>query len=110
LAGRCEIPRLRSRQHRVSAGTSAREINQFVWAAVDIRKSVFADHLVCLEDGKRVTMLKRHLRTAHGLTPELYRTRWGLASTYPKAAPNYAEVRSGLAKATGLGRYDRPWK
>jgi predicted transcriptional regulator len=76
-------------------------------AAVDTRKSVFADHLVCLEDGKHVTMLKRHLRTAHGLTPELYRQKWGLPATYPMVAPNYAKVRSGLAKAAGLGKRGR---
>jgi predicted transcriptional regulator len=78
--------------------------------AVDIRKSVFADHLVCLEDGKHVTMLKRHLKTAHGLTPELYRTKWSLPATYPMVAPNYAKVRSGLAKAAGLGKTGRPRK
>jgi predicted transcriptional regulator len=76
-------------------------------AAVDLRKSVFADHLVCLEDGKRVTMLKRHLNTAHGLTPEVYRAKWGLPATYPMVAPNYAKVRSGLAKAAGLGKRGR---
>jgi predicted transcriptional regulator len=74
-------------------------------AAAEIRRrSVFADHLVCLEDGKRVTMLKRHLTTAHGLTPELYRAKWGLPRTYPMVAPNYAKIRSGLAKAAGLGK------
>jgi predicted transcriptional regulator len=76
-------------------------------ASVDLGKSVFADHLVCLEDGKRVTMLKRHLNTAHGLTPELYRAKWGLPATYPMVAPNYAKVRSGLAKAAGLGKRGR---
>ena len=76
-------------------------------AAVDIRKSVFPDHLVCLEDGKHVTMLKRHLNTAHGLTPEAYRTKWGLPATYPMVAPNYAKTRSGLAKASGLGKRGR---
>jgi predicted transcriptional regulator len=75
--------------------------------AVDTRKSVFADHLVCLEDGKHVTMLKRHLKSAHGLTPEQYRTKWGLAATYPMVAPNYAKVRSSLAKAAGLGTNGR---
>jgi predicted transcriptional regulator len=79
-------------------------------AGVDLRKSVFADHLVCLEDGKRVTMLKRHLNTAHGLTPELYRAKWDLPATYPMVAPNYAKVRSRLAKATGLGKRGRPGK
>jgi predicted transcriptional regulator len=79
-------------------------------AAVDLRKSVFADHLVCLEDGKHVTKLKRHLNSAHGLTPELYRTKWGLPATYPMVAPNYAKIRSGLAKAAGLGKNERLWK
>jgi predicted transcriptional regulator len=78
--------------------------------AVDIRKSVFADHLVCLEDGKHVTILKRHLKTAHGLTPELYRTKWGLPAIYPMVAPNYAKIRSGLAKAAGLGKRGPPRK
>jgi predicted transcriptional regulator len=78
--------------------------------AVETRKSVFADHLVCLEDGKHVTMLKRHLRTAHGLTPELYRSKWGLPATYPMVAPNYAKVRSRLAKETGLGKGRRSGK
>ena len=76
--------------------------------AVSIRKSVFAGHLVCLEDGKQVTMLKRHLRTEHGLNPELYREKWGLPSNYPMVAPDYARVRSGLAKAAGLGKTRHP--
>jgi predicted transcriptional regulator len=79
-------------------------------AVVDTRKSVFPDHLVCLEDGKHVTMLKRHLITAHGLTPESYRTKWGLPATYPMVAPNYAKIRSGLANAAGLGKRGRPPK
>jgi predicted transcriptional regulator len=75
--------------------------------AVDIRKSVYDDHLVCLEDGKKVTMLKRHLMTAHGMTPEQYRAKWYLPRHYPMVAPNYAKVRSGLAKDAGLGRNGR---
>jgi predicted transcriptional regulator len=76
-------------------------------AAVEVRKSVFADHIVCLEDGKSVTMLKRHLRTAHRLSPEEYRAKWGLPPKYPMVAPNYAKKRSRLAKESGLGR--RKW-
>ena len=72
--------------------------------AVDPHRSVFPDHLVCLEDGEKVTMLKRHLKTAHGLTPEQYRTKWGLPPHYPMAAPNYAKLRSKMAKESGLGR------
>ena len=66
-------------------------------------KSVFADYIVCLEDGKKLKMLKRHLRTAYGMTPADYRTKWDLPSDYPMVAPNYAEKRSALAKQIGLG-------
>ena len=76
-------------------------------AAVDVQKSVFPDHIVCLEEGKQVTMLKRHLRTAHGLTPEQYRAKWGLPARYPMVAPNYTKVRSRLARESGLGRNGR---
>lgn len=72
--------------------------------AVPIRKSVTADYIICLEDGKKLKMLKRHLRTAYGMTPEEYRARWGLLKDYPMVAPNYARTRSTLAKAIGLGR------
>ncbi|MEA1647834.1 MucR family transcriptional regulator [Nitrospirillum sp. BR 11164] len=75
--------------------------------AVPIRKSVTPDYIVCLEDGKKLKMLKRHLRTAYGLSPEEYRERWGLPVDYPMVAPNYAEQRSGLAKAFGLGKRDQ---
>jgi predicted transcriptional regulator len=70
----------------------------------DPRRSVFPDYLVCLEDGMRVSMLRRHLRTAHGMTPEQYRAKWSLPAHYPMVAPNYAKLRSRLAKETGLGR------
>ena len=70
--------------------------------AVPIRRSVTDDHIVCLEDGKRFKTLKRHL-TAHGLTPERYRERYGLPTDYPMTAPGYAAQRSALAKAIGLG-------
>ena len=72
--------------------------------AVPVRKSVFADHIVCLEDGKKLKMLKRHLMTSYGLTPEAYRERWKLPPDYPMVAPNYAATRSSLAKSIGLGR------
>jgi predicted transcriptional regulator len=71
--------------------------------AVPIRKSVFADYIVCLEDGKKLKMLKRHLASAYGMTPEQYRQKWGLDANYPMVAPNYAEKRSSLAKQIGLG-------
>lgn len=72
--------------------------------AVPIRQSVKPDYIVCLEDGKKLKMLKRHLMTAYGMTPDDYRTKWGLPADYPMVAPNYAESRRQLAKAIGLGR------
>ncbi len=71
---------------------------------VAVEESVKGDYLVCLEDGKRVKMLKRHLKTAYNMSPEQYRARWNLPATYPMVAPNYAKVRSNLAKQIGLGR------
>ena len=71
--------------------------------AVPIRKSVFPDHIVCLEDGKKLKMLKRHLMTSYNLTPEQYRERWGLPGDYPMVAPDYAEQRRDLAMKIGLG-------
>jgi predicted transcriptional regulator len=72
--------------------------------AVDVKKSVFPDHLVCLECGASMKMLKRHLATDHGMTPEEYRAKWDLPPTYPMVAPEYAATRSQLAKDMGLGR------
>ncbi|WP_437365265.1 MucR family transcriptional regulator [Inquilinus limosus] len=71
--------------------------------AVPIRKSVTPDYIVCLEDGKKLKMLKRHLSSAYNMTPDQYRERWGLPADYPMVAPGYAEQRSKLAKAIGLG-------
>ncbi|HOT82002.1 MAG: MucR family transcriptional regulator [Rhodospirillales bacterium] len=75
--------------------------------AVPVKKSVFPDYIVCLEDGKKLKMLKRHLKTAYNMTPEEYRERWGLQPDYPMVAPNYAERRSHLAKEIGLGTQRR---
>ncbi len=72
--------------------------------AVSIKRSVRSDYIVCLEDGKKHKMLKRHLRTAHDMTPNDYRKRWGLSEDYPLVAPKYAEMRRKLAKKIGLGR------
>ena len=72
--------------------------------AVSIRSSVKKDHLVCLDCGKKMKMLKRHIATEHGLTPEEYRTRWGLSADYPLVAPDYAATRRDLAVKIGLGR------
>lgn len=96
--------------HRVHAALAAAEPSGEPAAAaaptpaVPIRRSVFPDHIVCLEDGKKLKMLKRYLRGTHGMTPDQYRERWGLPPDYPMVAPNYAQTRSRLAKQTGLGR------
>jgi predicted transcriptional regulator len=76
--------------------------------AVPVKKSVFPDYIVCLEDGKKLKMLKRHLQTSYGLTPDAYRNKWGLPREYPMVAPSYAATRSTLAKSIGLGRKPAP--
>ena len=78
--------------------------------AVSIRASIKPDYIVCLEDGKKLKMLKRHLKTAYNMTPEEYRERWGLPMDYPMVAPNYARQRSKLAKDIGLGKTGRKKK
>lgn len=72
--------------------------------AVPIEASITPDHIVCLEDGKKFKMLKKHLKTQFGLTPEQYRAKWGLPADYPMVAPNYAMKRQQLARASGLGK------
>jgi predicted transcriptional regulator len=72
--------------------------------AVSVKKSITAEYLVCLEDGRKFKSLKRHLRTRYNMTPEEYRSKWGLPPDYPMVAPNYARVRSNLAKNMGLGQ------
>jgi predicted transcriptional regulator len=75
--------------------------------AVPIKKSVTDDYIICLEDGKKLKMLKRHLMTSFGMTPEAYRTKWGLKADYPMVAPGYARKRQELALQIGLGRKPR---
>ena len=75
--------------------------------AVPIRKSVTPDYIVCLEDGKKLKMLKRYLRSTYNMSPDEYRARWGLPPEYPMVAPNYASARSEMAKSIGLGRKRR---
>jgi predicted transcriptional regulator len=87
----------------MAAGTEQAEPER-LQPAVPIKKSVFPEYIVCLEDGKKLKMLKRHLQTSYNMTPEQYRERWGLAHDYPMVAPKYAEHRSELAKKIGLGR------
>ena len=84
--------------------TSEDSKKQTLVPAVPIKKSITPDFVVCLEDGKKLKMLKRHLMTSYGLTPDEYRAKWGLNSDYPMVAPNYAAKRQELAKKIGLGR------
>ncbi len=72
--------------------------------AVPVKKSVTPDYIICLEDGKKLKMLKRHLKSSYGLSPDEYRAKWGLPSDYPMTCPNYAKARSDLALKLGLGR------
>lgn len=106
-----EIPNLISQIHaallRVSSGRSDTPPEQPARPAVSVKKSVYPDYLVCLEDGKRFKSLKRHLRTQYNMTPEQYRDKWGLAPDYPMVAPNYAVARSQLAKKMGLGQQSK---
>ena len=76
--------------------------------AVPIRDSIRPDYIVCLEDGKRLKMLKRYIRSRFKLTPDEYRSKWGLPLDYPMVAPKYSQTRSNLAKASGLGRVGKP--
>ncbi|MCZ6605450.1 MAG: MucR family transcriptional regulator [Alphaproteobacteria bacterium] len=75
--------------------------------AVSIKKSITPDFVICLEDGKKLKMLKRHLRTTYSLTPDEYRAKWNLPADYPMVAPNYAKQRSAFAKKIGLGKRSR---
>ncbi|MCB8875422.1 MucR family transcriptional regulator [Acidisoma silvae] len=86
---------------------AAPEVVEKPQPAVPVKKSVFGDYIICLEDGKKLKMLKRHLKTAYNLEPEQYRERWGLPPDYPMVAPNYARQRSSLAKKIGLGTKPR---
>ena len=101
-----EVPTLITTVYSALAGLggSAAPVEERPEPAVSVRASVKRDHLVCLEDGKKMKMLKRHLMTEHGMTPDEYRERWGLSKDYPMVAPDYAETRRDLAKKIGLGR------
>jgi predicted transcriptional regulator len=103
-----ELPKLIAEVHRALTATShqgpAPEEVTETKPAVSIKKSLHADYLVCLEDGKKFKSLKRHLRSHYNLSPEQYREKWGLPADYPMVAPNYARARSSLAKSMGLGQ------
>ena len=99
-----ELPGLINEVYRSLSGVGAQvPATEKPQPAVPVKKSVFPDHIVCLEDGKKLKMLKRHLKTAYDLTPEQYRERWNLPPDYPMVAPSYARHRSSLAKKIGLG-------
>ncbi|MFC4169374.1 MucR family transcriptional regulator [Teichococcus aestuarii] len=107
-----DVPNLIEQVHRTLSGLGTAPIVTAApverpQPAVAVKKSVTDDYLVCLEDGKKLKMLKRHLKTAYDMTPEQYRERWGLPADYPMVAPNYARHRSSLAKKIGLGTKPR---
>ncbi|WP_159992988.1 MucR family transcriptional regulator [Roseomonas sp. 18066] len=105
-----DVPVLIEQVYRSLAGLgttpvqAAPEVAERPQPAVPIKKSVMPEYLVCLEDGKKLKMLKRHLQTAYGMTPAQYRERWNLPADYPMVAPDYAAKRSSLAKQIGLGK------
>jgi predicted transcriptional regulator len=105
-----DLPALIQSVHRALAGATA-DAEPVEAApkepAVSVRKSITADFLICLEDGRKFKSLKRHLRTKYNMSPEEYRAKWGLPKDYPMVAPNYAKARSDLAKQMGLGQGGR---
>ncbi|MFL1461648.1 MucR family transcriptional regulator [Roseococcus sp. DSY-14] len=107
-----DLPNLITEVHRTLAGLGGMAPAPRVEAekpapAVPVKKSITPDYLVCLEDGKKMKMLKRHLQTSYNMTPDQYREKWGLGADYPMVAPNYAKHRSSLAKKIGLGTQGR---
>lgn len=102
------LPSLIQDVYRTLAGVGKEQVVPDKQApAVPVKKSVFPDYIVCLEDGKKLKMLKRHLKTSYNMTPEQYREKWQLPPDYPMVAPSYARHRSSLAKKIGLGTKPR---
>jgi predicted transcriptional regulator len=103
-----DLPKLIGEVYRsleaAAGGEIFREAPAEARPAINVRKSITSDHLICLEDGKKFKSLKRHLRTHYNLSPEQYREKWNLPASYPMVAPKYAEARSKLAKRMGLGQ------
>ena len=100
-----ELPTLISRTYAALVSAAAPPpVVQELMPVVPIKRSVTPDYIICLEDGKKLKMLKRHLTTAYGMAPDDYRAKWGLAHDYPMVAPNYAAKRSALTKKIGLGQ------
>jgi predicted transcriptional regulator len=104
-----DLPQLIQQVYTTLAGIGGAPVatGQRPQPAVTVKKSVTPDYIVCLEDGRKLKMLKRHLKTAYNMTPEEYRERWQLPPDYPMVAPNYAKQRSSLAKKIGLGTKPR---
>jgi len=107
--GFADLPDLISRVHGALAGLGSPVVEpvEEQKPAVSIRSSVKPDYIVCLEDGKKLKMMRRHLMTAYGMTPDDYRAKWNLPKDYPMVAPKYAETRRALAKSIGLGTKGR---
>ena len=99
-----DLPLLIKTVHDALTGLSGDPPAEKPQPAVSVRRSVTPDFIICLEDGRKLKMLKRHLATAYGMSPEEYREKWGLPADYPMVAPNYAKQRSSLAKKIGLGK------
>jgi predicted transcriptional regulator len=100
-----DLPALIKSVHATLGGfTGAQSAGSGKTPAVPVKKSVTPDYIVCLEDGRKLKMLKRYLRARYGLTPDAYRAKWNLAADYPMTAPNYAAKRSDFAKQIGLGK------
>jgi predicted transcriptional regulator len=102
-----ELPSMIKSVHSTLGGLSgggSADVQTAQKPAVTVKKSITPEFIVCLEDGKKLKMLKRYLRSRHGLTPDAYRAKWGLPADYPMVAPNYAKRRSDFAKQIGLGK------
>ena len=103
-----DLPQLIQEVYKTLANVGNSQLSvERLQPAISVKKSISPDYIVCLEDGKKLKMLKRHLKTAYNLTPEEYREKWGLPRDYPMVAPNYAKHRSSLAKKFGLGTKPR---
>lgn len=105
-----EVPLLIQSVHRTLATLNVAPVEeeaQALYPAVPVKKSVFPDYIICLEDGRKLKMLKRHLKSAYNMGPDEYRAKWSLPPDYPLVAPNYAQQRSSLAKKIGLGNRPR---
>lgn len=106
-----EVPGMLRNVHSALSGlmgAPVAEINTNTKPAVPVKKSITDEFIICLEDGKRLKMLKRYLRSHYDMSPEQYRAKWGLPADYPMVAPNYAKQRSDFAKSIGLGRGAAP--